>query len=250
MTKLRQVKKALTSAPVPAGPKPDATPDRTIKALNDPFFAELGVNKAECFATAEPMKAAIGIDSKDIDAIYRPAWVALKKSGFEPKTILELGTFMGYSTRFLAMLWPNAQIYTVDIPDSDPLYGAKWTPRRQFDEPNIHAVAANTVHILDQNLPNFDLIWLDAGHGFPSVAIDHVYCIHKLNPGGWLFTDDVTPPLDPVNRKSGPIYQTIEYIEARQNEKFRYLLQRESVEKWAEDNRRGTRKYVGYMRKG
>lgn len=228
-----------------------------IPNYNDFFFEELGVSREKAMRLFEDVANQIATDIKDADVMYRPAWCALKLSGFKPETILELGTYRGYSTVFMAMLWPQSKIYTVDLPPGDPLF-YKWTPEPEHQIPqltdgsqkNIVIIQRNTMHLLQEDgLPGFDLIFIDAGHNFPTVAFDHFYSLHKLKPGGWLFSDDVTPPFDPVNEVVKDIWKTIEFINARQKEQFRFLLQRESLGRWELDAKRGTRKYIGYMKK-
>ena len=190
------------------------------------------------------MSQAINLPSDNTESVYRLAFTALKKAGFHPTNILELGTLKGSTTVYLANLFPSADIYTVELPADDPLF-AHWhsdAERRDrlIDErfapyPKIHKVRANTFDLATLSLPRFDLIWLDAGHHFPEVAWDHAYCFAQLNEGGWLLSDDVRVPGEP-SRGAKPGYEApfkvIEYIKARKSWRNGLLLKRENPEQF------------------
>lgn len=223
---------------------------------NDYFFYNLGVSRNDAFDMFASIVAKIGIDSKDADAMYRPAWCALKLSGFEPKTILELGTYRGFSAVFLAMLWPEAHVYTVDLPQDDPLY-YKWLPEPGhqtpllYELPNITFIKANSMHIQQTEIKDLqvDLLFIDAGHNNPTMSFDHLYWLDHVVLGGWLFSDDVMPEFDPVNGKGNVIWQTIKYANERNPDKFQFLLQREDPERFKADGKNGKRKYIGVLHK-
>lgn len=200
----------------------------------------------------ETMKRA-GIDVTPEESFHRIAFAALETRGFRPKNILELGTNRGRTSSFLSHLFAEATVYTVELPSSDPLYADLHLFRDRYVEieasieqltgrPNVVVCRVNTAFLPQTELPDFDLIWLDAGHHYPEVAWDHFYCLHKLAPGGWLFTDDVAMPR---RRRRGHIYDTIDYYNKRMNPKFRFLLKRESAYQYLLRP-----KFLGFLRKG
>ena len=227
-----------------------------LEAKNNFFFDEIGITRQQSQdAYDEIARTVIPVHANDRDCFYRVAWAGLKVSGFKPKNILELGTYQGFSAVYLAHLFPEATIYTVELPEVDPLYSKFHPNQREYEEYiknylwgyNITLLRMNSIFLMSKELPQFDLIWIDAGHGYPNVAADHVYAINKLAIGGWLFSDDAMPPEDPIN-KGNPISQTIDYINQRNTSQFRYLLQRESPDRWLFDHKRGARKYIAFMR--
>jgi predicted O-methyltransferase YrrM len=224
-----------------------------VNAYNDPFFQEVGVAREAAEAQCVAACRKIGRTPSAEDSIHFLAFAALKASGFRPGRILELGTAAGETTHYLAALFPDARLHTVDLPWDDPVfrrYHGKTADERtalvEFRLPNIIPVRINTAFIGTLDLPDFDLIWLDAGHEFPEVAWDHFYCLGKLRPGGWLFSDDLRFPDNRLHRRAEAHHAALvtEYFNARQATKFRYLLKREDARLYFLD-----RKYVGYLHK-
>lgn len=217
-----------------------------ITVADREYYQELGVDQGdarelfECIQTR--LNEAPGF--KDFKgSMYRQAWAALKLSGFEPENILEFGTYLGHSAAYLAMLFPGATIYTVDMAPDDPLYpaihpqGAEYEARlkENIDRSNIISIRTNTMHLNVEDIPDCDLIFVDAGHNFPTVAFDHFLALQKLKAGGWIFSDDVGQGND--------IHKTITYINERNADKFRFLTFSKSKP------RPGHEKYIAFMRR-
>jgi len=92
------------------------------------------------------------------------------------RNILEIGTFKGETTNLLSQLFPTAEITTVDLPVSDPIFstsycGARGTTaaqktyetvlRQNVSPENITFIESNTFFLLSALSQRFDLIWLD-----------------------------------------------------------------------------------------
>ena len=112
--------------------------------------------------------------------------------------ILEIGTACGNTTRVLSKLFPKTNIYTVDLPDTDPEYSmTAWRCEalNLFEEnmlrDNIHFIASNSLLLPSIDLPGkFDLIYVDGGHHHPIVGCDIVYSYNRLRKGGFMFMHD------------------------------------------------------------
>ena len=215
-----------------------------VTVVNDPFFDKLGVSQSAAWALVADILAPLGraVDPK-IMSIQYACFAALKLSGFKPKAVLELGTAVADTTQFLSRLFSDSEIVTVDLPLDDPIYQMALAPaetaherRKQenLNQPNINAMRMNSLHILSAELPKFDLIWIDASHRYPEIAWDHFYAFHTVQPGGWVFSDDVQPML-----KSGRRIKTASHAEevlAYLNDRFPgtidLLLKRQDAEKY------------------
>lgn len=128
---------------------------------------------------------------------------ALKLSGFKPKNILEIGTFKGETSSFIAKLFPDSMIRTLDI------------SIKEMKEKNIYLYAVNSKEDLNyhrmKNFKDFnnisfnelnsllltyesneyDLIWLDGAHGYPIATVDLTNSLRLLSKNGKLVCDDV-----------------------------------------------------------
>jgi predicted O-methyltransferase YrrM len=159
---------------------------------------------------------------------------------FEPRRILELGTFTGQFTALLAHLYPQAEIVTVDLPDDDPLlrrmYGRRKPAKLQqemqvrtknLSQPNIRPVKQNSFFLLDAVQGPFDFIWVDAGHKFPDVAWDFCNAFHLVRPGGVMMADDVTrDPAFSNNNLGIDSELVLRYIADRTPSQLHYFMKR------------------------
>lgn len=67
-----------------------------------------------------------------------------------PDTVLEIGTYMGHSTRLMAENLPTANIHTVDLPID---FSAETDPERRFPKDDFHLIAHRTVGREFKNQP-------------------------------------------------------------------------------------------------
>lgn len=200
------------------------------------FMAQLGVTAEAADDAAERACNTIGAPySRLYTSAHYKMIAAIALSGFKPATILEIGTGAGQATRFLAEVFPDAKVHTVELPHDDPIYGPNTkgfdlARRANFlDLPQITAHEKNSAFLSELNLPDFDLIWLDGGHVFPEVAWDHYYCMSKIRKGGWILTDDVRLPNNPLYRVyegSTDAYQALRYYAERTAHRFFLIIKR------------------------
>jgi len=106
-----------------------------------------------------------------------------------PKTILEIGTYTGYSTLCLAEgLASNGKIHTIDINEELVDIQQKYFSKSGFK----HQIKSHIGHARDI-IPvinsNFDLVFIDADKSNYSLYLDLV--IPKLNPKAVVLSDNV-----------------------------------------------------------
>lgn len=105
-----------------------------------------------------------------------------------PKTILELGTFTGYSAICLAKGLPeNGKLITIEVDDELEMLAAKYFEKAgvaHLIEQKIGA-ATEIIPTLDQS---FDLVFIDADKR-EYVEYYHLL-IDKIQPGGYLIADN------------------------------------------------------------
>ena len=214
---------------------------KELKKYNQFFFDKVKVNRVAAENLYDEISTRIGGSTQEERSVHRLAFSALKIAGFSPENILEIGTSEGRTTLFLSILFPKSRIWTIELPEDDPLFkifhpDGRHDAYEQFLSSNINnniiAVRTNSLNLPKLNLPDkFDLIWLDGGHNYPEVSWDHFFCINMLSDDGWLFSDDVIIPEKRYKKhqKISDVYETIEYIKTRSGRVTNYLVKRETA---------------------
>ena len=106
-----------------------------------------------------------------------------------PKSILEIGTYTGYSALCLAEgLQKNGQLHTIDINEELFDFQRKYFDKSGFGN-QIHQHLGNALEIIPKIESSFDLVFIDADKenycNYFEIVID------KLNPGGIILSDNV-----------------------------------------------------------
>ena len=233
-----------------------------VSKWNDHFFEAINVDRLKAERVLEEIRSKVPLYDEDVhvqsqmpQSTHLLAFTALKVAGFKPKNILEIGTYLGFTTSLLSHLFPEAQIYTTALPADDPVFddyhiisGSSVDDvfEQRLARPNITVMKKNSGFLWEETLPEFDLIWLDGGHQYPVVAWDHFYALSKLTAGGWLFSDDIVRPDEDDRPEEDPrfdAFHTIEYYSKRMQNKFEYLLKREDAATYMY-----AKKYIAFLK--
>lgn len=120
---------------------------------------------------------------------YQGRVLSLISKLVNPKYILEIGTYTGYSALCLAEgLQKEGELHTID--NNEELVDFQ---RRYFDKSSfgnqIHQHLGNALDIIPRLKPNFDIVFVDAD------KVNYSNYFHlimdKLNPGGIILSDNV-----------------------------------------------------------
>lgn len=106
-----------------------------------------------------------------------------------PKTILEIGTYTGYSALCLAEgMVSDGELHTIDVNEELVDFQRKYFDKSGYGD-YIHQHLGNALEIIPKLDMSFDLVFIDADkENYPNyfnVIID------KLNPGGVILSDNV-----------------------------------------------------------
>jgi hypothetical protein len=159
------------------------------------------------------------------------------------------------------MIFPSAEIVTVDLPDDDPIFSTSYQREdpeylREFKANQEKNLQGDRIEFVKKNsffLPTmvhrkFDLIWIDGGHLYPEISWDICNAYHLCNPGGWIMCDDVM--LNRNGYRDGYVspdsHEILEYVRDRTNEEVVYFLKRETPKSSANPRKR---KHVAILRK-
>lgn len=138
-----------------------------------------------------------------------------------PKSILELGTFTGYSTLCLAEgLASNGVLHTVDINEELVDFQRKYFNKSNYGK-QIFQHTGSALDIIPKLNMFFDLVFIDADK--PNYTNYFHLIIDKLNPGGIILSDNVlwhgkvVEPLDEKDKSTKAVldYNTLLKNDAR-----------------------------------
>ena len=147
-----------------------------------------------------------------ISGAYQGRLLSMISKIINPKKILEIGTFTGYSTLCLAEgLDKNGQIHTVDI--NEELYDLqrKYFKKSSFNS-NITQHLGNALEIIPKLDHDFDLIFLDADKINYPKYLDIL--IVRLKKRGVLLSDNVLwdgKVLNEISQKDKSTKAIVEY---------------------------------------
>jgi len=149
-----------------------------------------------------------------ISTLHGGAVVALLAKARRARFIFEFGTYTGATTMEIALNCPDAEIVTLDLPETmeqdfnaaAASCGAQVTDRYLFKSPRgslIQGEPAKRIRQLRQDSATFDpqpyankvdLIYVDASHSYSAVREDTQKALAMCAPGGMIVWDDYWYP--------------------------------------------------------
>jgi predicted O-methyltransferase YrrM len=106
-----------------------------------------------------------------------------------PKSILEIGTYTGYSALSLAEgMHKNGQLHTIDINEELIDFQRKYFNKSDYGK-QIHQHLGSAIDIIPTLNIKFDLVFIDADK--PNYVNYFNMIIDKMNPGGIILSDNV-----------------------------------------------------------
>jgi len=137
----------------------------------------------------------------------------------QPKTILEIGTYTGYSALCLAEgIKKNGVLHTIDHNEELVDIQKKYFDKSDYKH-NIIQHLGNALEIIPEINENFDLVFIDADK---SNYVNYFNAlIDKMNSGGVILSDNVLwsgKVVEPVNSADVDTKTLIEYNELLKND--------------------------------
>lgn len=114
-------------------------------------------------------------------------YLAFFLSVLKPRTILELGTAIGYSASVMARA-TNAVITTVEL-DSVRAINARTHLQNQHLEDRVHLIVGDAAEFITKDQGSYDFIFIDAAKGQYEVYLKE--CLRLLNEDGVICMDNV-----------------------------------------------------------
>lgn len=106
----------------------------------------------------------------------------------QPKNILEIGTYSGYSGLCMAEgLSPDGHLYTIEINDEQEDFTRPWFEQSPYAN-QIHFLIGNALDIIPQLNVEFDMAFVD---GDKRCYVEYFELVlEKLRPGGYILADN------------------------------------------------------------
>ena len=164
---------------------------------------------------------------QQLEALYFAAFSIINNN---VQNVLEIGTGLGWNTVILSSLYNQAKIYTYDLPVNDRDYSTlAWTQQDEYfldkiNKENIIFKEKNSFFMMEDDLPDLDLIYVDGGHSYPSLAWDTMFAYHKTSPQGMIIFHDYDRPNNDPTRDANHVKDIIDgYLSELIQEKIHYL---------------------------
>ena len=138
----------------------------------------------------------------------------------KPKSVLELGTFTGYSTLCLAEgLHREGEIHTIDVNEELVDFQRRYFDKSLFGH-QIHQHLGSAIDIIPTLDNNFDLVFIDADK--PNYVNYFHLIIDKLNSGGIILSDNVLwhgKVIEPLENKDSSTKAVVEFNALLKNDR-------------------------------
>ncbi|EDP95568.1 O-methyltransferase [Kordia algicida OT-1] len=120
---------------------------------------------------------------------YQGRLLSMLSKLIRPKTILEIGTYTGYSALCLAEgMQKDGVLHTIDINEELHDFQRKYFDASEFGA-QIHQHTGNALDIIPTLETTFDLVFIDADK--PNYPQYFHAIIEKMNPNGIILSDNV-----------------------------------------------------------
>lgn len=129
------------------------------------------------------------LNPRMLSGAYQGRILSLLSKLIRPKTILEIGTYTGYSALCLAEgLGVEGKLITIDKNEELEDFAKKYFQNSSYKN-NIHQIIGNAVEVIPTLKNKFDLVFIDADKTNYTTYFDLV--INKMNQGGIIISDNV-----------------------------------------------------------
>ena len=129
------------------------------------------------------------LNPRMLSGAYQGRVLSLLSKLIRPKTILEIGTYTGYSALCLAEgLIKDGELITIDKNEELEDFAKKYFQESAYKN-SIHQIIGNAVEVIPTLNNTFDLVFIDADKTNYATYFDLV--INKMNSGGIIISDNV-----------------------------------------------------------
>ena len=128
--------------------------------------------------------------ASDTRILMELAVIGYLMQALKPNTVFEIGTFVGRTTRIMAINSPAfTKIYTLDLPPRDSQAGDRvgCEYRKAVESAKITQLYGNSYDFDFSPFRNqCDFVWIDGNHDYAFVKKDSENALRICKPGGWI----------------------------------------------------------------
>lgn len=130
--------------------------------------------------------------SSDTRLLLELAYLAYLARHLNPALIFEIGTFVGRTTRLLALNSPDScRIVTLDLPQASVAHTVGEAFAGATEAGKIVQLYGDSVTFdFSPWYSKCDFVWVDACHDYEHVAADTKAALRLVRPGGWIAWHD------------------------------------------------------------
>ena len=191
------------------------------------------------------------ISLKEFSSEHYDCFNCLSLSGRKIANILEIGSFKGLTAAYLAILFPNSRVHSIDLPASSDEYINTYGRQNSVSDfvekrtglldsfPNITFSDTPSTAFLFSSKQKYDLIWIDGDHSYPQVCIDIIQSLNILEDSGVIMVDDIYrfgKKLPENHLKSVAAFETIENLFASNIITRDYIYKRTTLKRDFKNN--------------
>jgi predicted O-methyltransferase YrrM len=146
-------------------------------------------NESDLLAEISRKTYAERDDKAMLSGFYQGRLLAMFSKMLQPRRVLEIGTFMGYSALCLAEgLVDDGKLFTLDVEPETNAAAKEFWKQSEFGD-KIESFLGNAAEIIPTLDETFDLIFIDADK--PSYANYYDLVFPKVRIGGMIIADNV-----------------------------------------------------------
>jgi len=128
-------------------------------------------------------------DSSMLSGFFQGRVLSMLSHMIEPKVVLEIGTYLGYSALCLAEgLAGGGKVITLDIQEDTNQVARSFVEKTEYKD-KIEFILAPAVDVIPNLSEIFDLVFIDADK--PNYSNYYNLVFDKLRPGGFIIADNV-----------------------------------------------------------
>lgn len=128
-------------------------------------------------------------DSSMLSGFYQGRLLSMFSRMIRPRVVLEIGTYLGYSTLCLAEgLAPEGVVISLDINEETNRVAQSFIDRTEYAA-HIHLRLGEAAFVLPHLENTYDLVFIDADK--PNYSNYYNLVIDDIRPGGFIIADNV-----------------------------------------------------------